>query len=122
MKISFNWNKNKPITSNFSIDPCLSKEEAAKLKMLNSEQVIDMESEERIKVFTEIIGKEKAIFVNTRLEKDLILKNQQQGFMNWIHGVVDIEPKWRKEPNVKTSKNFGGFTKNAYIRLTVFLR
>ena len=98
MKLSFNWSRkdrSKPL--GFSVEDCLSTHEANRLRELDFTLVGRMDSVERVKLFTEMLGEQKAIFVNTRLERDVILPNQKAGLMNWLSGLEDIEPKWRNE-------------------------
>src|SRR3989344_4917435 len=97
MKLVFNWPwkaKSKPL---ISLEACLTRDEAEQLKSLNFQEVLEMDSADRIKAFTSLLGEQKGIFVNTKLERDVILKNQKEGLMNWINGEEDVQPKWRKE-------------------------
>jgi hypothetical protein len=97
MKVSFNFFKswNKPL--GITLEDCLTKDEAGKLKKLNLDQLLEMDSADRIEAMTKVIDREKAIFVNNRFEKDLILKNQKEALTNWINKSTDVEPKWKKE-------------------------
>ncbi|HXL98636.1 MAG TPA: hypothetical protein VN932_01805 [Rhizomicrobium sp.] len=98
MKIRFGWNrKDKFGPLSISVEECLSKEEANKLRQQDFNRIIHMTSEERLKLFATLFGERKAAFVNSRLESDMILPNQKAGLMNWINGIKDVEPKWRKE-------------------------
>jgi hypothetical protein len=98
MKISFNWNiKDKSKPFGFFMEECLSKDEADKIKKLDLEKILLMDSEERLSIFSGLLGKEKADWFNARFEKDLVLKNQKAGMMNWINNDKEIKPKWRKE-------------------------
>jgi hypothetical protein len=95
MKITFNWfKKGSPI---IAIEDCLTKQEAAQLLGLDFDSIFNMNSEQRLKVFSELFGEKKAAFVNSRFETDIILKSQKEGLTNWINSEKDVEPKWRKE-------------------------
>ena len=97
MKISFNWfrkDKSKPF---IFLEECLSESEANKVKVLNFEQLISAEREERLRILSEVIDKDKAVWLNSRIEKDFILKKQKEGLMTWVNGQKDIRDKYRKE-------------------------
>lgn len=98
MKISFNWfgkDKSKPF--GFSFEECLTKEEADKMKGLDFENLLDVDRKERLSIITNTIGEDKAEWLNSRIEKSLILKNQQEGLMDWVNNNKEISPKWRQE-------------------------
>lgn len=106
MKISLNWNKedtNKPVGIFF--EECLSKDEAKTLKeSLNFEKLIDANRADRIIIFSGLIGEEKAKWVNSRFETEILLKHQKNGLENWIETKPDVKPKWRKEIKMKISE------------------
>lgn len=98
MRLSFNWfKKDKSKSFGFSLEECLSEDEADKIKRLDFEKLIDADREDRLNIIIKAIGKDKAEWLNSRIEKDFILKNQCQGLMNWVNNDQSIEPKWRKE-------------------------
>lgn len=103
MKI-FNWTKNLK-TTYFTIGNSfyLSKEEADKLKKLDIQKMVLMESQDRLGIFSKIIGKEKADWLNTRFERDLILKNQKEGMLKWAKE-TEMKEKFRQEIIRKISK------------------
>lgn len=82
---------------------CLSKEEANKLRNLDIKKMILMGSEERLGIFSKLIGVEKADWVNARFEKDLVLKNQKEGMLNWVKK-TEMKDKYREEIIRKISK------------------
>jgi hypothetical protein len=98
MKIHFGWSrKNKLNPLSISIEECLTKSEADRLKQQDIERIMAMTRQERLKFFTSLIGEQKANFVNGRFENDLLPPQQKTGLMNWINNTKDVEPKWRKE-------------------------
>jgi hypothetical protein len=98
MKISFNWFKRDKSKSFAFLEECLSKDEANKLSNLDYSIMTSADKmEERLAILSQNFGHDKAIWLNSRIEKDFILKYQKNGLMNWVDGKKDIEPKWRKE-------------------------
>ena len=77
------------------IEECLTKEEAAKLKHLNIERIMLLTAEERIDLFSSLIGS-KANWFNSRFEKDFILKPQKAGLLEWANK-KEMKDKFRKE-------------------------
>lgn len=71
----------------------------AKLKdgSIDPAKLTDMTSEERRAFFTGIVGKENAKSVNSLFESKLLLKNQQQGIINWAKKLVGITPEVRRD-------------------------
>jgi len=75
---------------------CLPKFAADKLRTsltsreITPEKLSQMTSDERRSVFTEIVGSENAKNVNAEFESKLILKNQQQGMVNWAKKVLGM--------------------------------
>ena len=74
----------------------LSNEEADKLKNLDIAEIVLVDSKKRLDIFSKLIGKEKAVWVNARFEKDLVLKNQKEGMLNWANE-TKMKPEIRKE-------------------------
>ena len=96
MKISFNWNrKNKSNPFARAVEDCLSKEEADKLKFLDIEKILLLSTEERLRIFSSLIGS-KAEWFNSRFEKDYVLNNQKAGMLNWANK-TKMEEKFRQE-------------------------
>lgn len=98
MKLVFNWfGRDKSKLFGFSFEECLTKDEADKMKALDLEKLLDADRNERLRIIVETIGKDKAEWLNSRFEKDVILKNQQKGMVNWVNNDKKISPKWREE-------------------------
>lgn len=95
MKISFGWGKKKLPSVTF--EECLSRDEADKLQGQDIDQIVGMPRADRMKLFTALLGEQKAAFVNRRLEIDVILPRQKAGLMAWINAAQDVKPKWREE-------------------------
>jgi hypothetical protein len=93
----FNWILNrKTVAPNMGLGNCLSKEEAAKLRNLDHKKLMDMDSKERFSVFANVIGEENAKWVNTRFEKEFLIKKQKEGMINWANK-TDMKSELRKE-------------------------
>ena len=103
MKI-FNWAKNSK-TTYFTIGNnfYLSKEQADKLKKIDIKEISLMESQDRLGIFSKIIGEEKAGWLNAHFERDLILKNQKEGMLKWAKE-TEMKEKFRQEIIRKISK------------------
>lgn len=98
MKLVFNWfGRDKSKSFGFSFEECLTKDEADKIKALDLEKLLDADRNERLRIIVETIGKDKAEWLNSRFEKGVILKNQQEGIVNWVNKDKEISPKWREE-------------------------
>lgn len=71
----------------------------AKLKdgSIDPTKLTDMTSEERRNFFAGIVGKENAKSVNSLFESKLLLKNQQQGIINWAKKLTGITPETRRD-------------------------
>ncbi len=97
MKISFNFfkrDKSKPL---IFLEECLTVDEASKVKALDFETILNAGKEERLSIFNQFLNEDKAIWLNSRFEVDIILKNQKEGLMSWINNDKEVEPKWREE-------------------------
>jgi succinate dehydrogenase flavin-adding protein (antitoxin of CptAB toxin-antitoxin module) len=104
MKI-LNWILNRETNAyNVVLQSCLTKEEADKLIKLDINKLIDVDTKERIILFSKYIGKEKAEWFNTLFEKDYLLKNQKEGMLNWVKQKTDIKEKYREDIIRKISK------------------
>jgi len=64
---------------------------------INPDTLLDMTSQQRRDFFSEFLGAENAKEVNTLLESKLILKNQQQGIINWAKQVAHLKPDAQKD-------------------------
>lgn len=71
---------------------------------INPEKLTDMTSEERRSFFTDIVGKENAPDVNALFESKLLLKNQQQGIINWAKQVSGLKPEIQTDILSKVNK------------------
>ncbi len=101
---NLNWILNcKNNTYNVILQSCLTKEEADKLIKLDINKLINIDTKERLIIFSNVIGKEKAQWVNARFEKDIVLKNQKEGMLNWAKK-ADMKEKYREEIIRKISK------------------
>src|SRR5690242_16439050 len=60
-------------------------------------KLTDMTSEERRKFFTDIVGEENAKQTNTLFESKLILKNQEQGIINWVKKITGMTPEAKRD-------------------------
>jgi hypothetical protein len=97
MKISFNWNwKDKSRPLGFFLEECLSKEDAIKIKQLNIEKILLLDRRERVVIFSNLIGEEKATWLNSHFEKEFVLKNQKAGMLAWANS-MDMKEKNRVE-------------------------
>ena len=97
MKISFNWNKkDKSKPMGFFLEECLSKDEAVKIKQLNIEEILLLDRKDRVAIFSNLIGEEKANWLNSRFEKEFVLKNQKAGMLAAANS-MDMKEKNRVE-------------------------
>lgn len=67
----------------------------AKLKTgeIDPTKLVEMTTEERNAFFSEFLGEANAKSVNTLFESKLLLKNQQQGIINWAKQVIGMKPE-----------------------------
>lgn len=81
---------------------CFTKETADKFLTALRDGVIDPNkmaistSEENIKLLSDIVGKDNAEAANILFEKKLLLKNQEEGMMNWVKSLTDQTPEQKK--------------------------
>lgn len=87
---------NKSVPKNF-FSECLSKDEAKKVKVLDYKTLLDVDSRERIDILSKAIGEEKAKWLNSKIEKDFILKNQKEGLLNHFNKKNDIKDKFKED-------------------------
>lgn len=64
---------------------------------INPEKLNQMTSEERHNFFAEFLGEDNAKNVNSLFESKLLLKNQQQGLINWAKITTGIKPEVRQD-------------------------
>ncbi len=71
---------------------------------INPEKLSSMTSTERRAFFTEFLGEENAKQTNALFESKLLLKNQQQGIINWAKSVVGMKPEILRDIISKVDK------------------
>lgn len=83
----------------FCLLPKIADQFIAKIKSgdLDPAKLADMSSKERRDVFESVVGKENATQVNQLFESKLLLKNQQQGIINWAKQVAGLKPEALKD-------------------------
>ncbi len=64
---------------------------------INPEKLADMTSEGRHDYFKSFLGEANAKTVNSLFESKLLLKNQQQGIINWAKQVSGIKPEAQRD-------------------------
>jgi hypothetical protein len=64
---------------------------------INPEKLTDMTSQERNAYFSSFLGATNATKVNALFEGKLLLKNQQQGIINWAKQVTGIKPEVKRD-------------------------
>lgn len=81
--------------SNFCLPKFAADAFKGKLKSgeINPEKLHDMTSDERRTFFGSFLGKDNAKSTNALFESKLLLKNQQQGIINWAKSVTGIKPE-----------------------------
>lgn len=79
----------------FCLVPTLAEQFKKKLKSgeINPEKMMEMTSEARRDFFSDFLGVENAKKVNALFESKLLLKNQQEGILNWAKTVTGIKPE-----------------------------
>lgn len=63
-----------------------------------------MSSEERRKLFEDIVGKDGAKQVNSEFETKMLLKNQKTAYTNWAKSVAGLKPQARNDLVAKISR------------------
>lgn len=71
--------------------------QALKDGVIEPEKLSSMTSQERRSFFTKLVGEEDARQVNALFESKLLLKNQQQGMINWAKNVAGMKPEVRRD-------------------------
>lgn len=83
----------------FCLIPKIADEFKAKLISgeIDPEKLNNMTSKERHDFFSSFMGEENAFNTNALFESKLLLKNQQQGLINWAKQVSGIKPEVQKD-------------------------
>lgn len=71
---------------------------------VNPEKLIDMTSKERREFFSKIVGEDNATQTNALFESKLLLKNQQQGIINWAKQLTGIKPEVQRDILARVNK------------------
>lgn len=71
--------------------------EALKTGKINPVKLSEMTSKERHNFISDIVGKDNAKEVNALFESKLLLKNQQQGMINWAKKTAGLKPEVRRD-------------------------
>lgn len=64
---------------------------------INPEKLSQMTSEQRRKLFNEVVGEGNSKFVNAHFESKMILKNQQRGYLTWAKKMTGISPDAKRD-------------------------
>lgn len=64
---------------------------------INPERLERLSSEERHKLFSEVVGEGNAKFVNSNFEAKMLLKNRQQGYLTWAKKLTGITPEAKRD-------------------------
>jgi hypothetical protein len=64
---------------------------------IQPEQLANMTSQARHKLFSEVVGEGNAKFVNSTFEAKLLLKDKQAGFLRWAKKLTGISPEVRRD-------------------------
>ena len=64
---------------------------------IDPQKLAEMSSEERRTFFSEFLGEKNAKEVNANFESKLLLKDQQQGMINWAKKTAGLKPEVRKD-------------------------
>lgn len=83
----------------FCLLPKIADEFKAKLRSgeIDPEKLNNMTSKERHEFFSSFMGEENAFNTNALFESKLLLKNQQQGLINWAKQVAGIKPEVQRD-------------------------
>lgn len=68
------------------------------------EKLAKMTSEERHKLFSDIVGEGNAKFVNSTFEAKTLLKDQQAGYLRWAKKLTNVTPEVRRTLESKIAK------------------
>ncbi|MFA5165607.1 MAG: hypothetical protein WC481_08630 [Candidatus Omnitrophota bacterium] len=64
---------------------------------MDPEKLVEMGSKARHEYFASFLGEANAKFVNASFESKLLLKNQQQGIINWAKQMSGIKPEVKRD-------------------------
>lgn len=78
--------------------------DAIKSGELDPIKLAELTSAERRAQLGKIVGEENAFDVNALFESKLLLKNQQQGMINWIEKTANLKPQVKKDLLTKIQK------------------
>lgn len=83
----------------FCLIPSLAEKFLGKLKSgeIKPDKLMEMTSEERRSFFSEFLGEENGKKVNAAFESKLLLKNQQEGIINWAKQVTGLKPEVQRD-------------------------
>jgi predicted RecB family endonuclease len=93
-----------------AVGKCLLPETVDKFKQalisgkINPERLSRLTSEERHKLFSDIVGEGNARFINSTFESKMLLKNQQQGYLTWAKKLTGVTPEVRRDLVSRISK------------------
>jgi hypothetical protein len=68
------------------------------------EKLAKMTSEERHKLFSDIVGEGNSKFVNSTFEQKTLLKDQQAGYLRWAKKLANVSPETRRDLVNRISK------------------
>ena len=87
------------MATNFCLPKNLVDSFLARLKSgeINPEKLTEMSSKERQDYFTSFLGATNAVKTNALFESKLLLKNQQQGLVNWAKQLSGIKPTVKRD-------------------------
>lgn len=77
---------------------------ALKEGKINPDELVNMDSAERRAFFESILKPEEAKFANAQFESKLLLKNQQQGIINWAKKMGNMKPEVQRDILSKVEK------------------
>ena len=86
---------------------CLVKDDVDRFKQalkdgtLDPEKLIEMSSDDRRKAFADVVGDANARELNASFEQKLLLRNVQQGLVNWAKSVAGMKPNVRRDITAK---------------------
>lgn len=96
MKLSFNASDIKNGRLGFTLEECLTEEEATKVKNLDLSNIFGLDKQERLNLLMGVISEEKANMVNSHLEKEFIIKKQKEILVD-LFEKKEIDSRWRKK-------------------------
>lgn len=64
---------------------------------INPDRLEKMSSEDRHNLFKDVVGDGNAKFVNSQFETKMLLKNKQQGYLNWAKKLTGVSPAIKRD-------------------------